>query len=37
MNPALRDFMEMYEIQHVIPKPSEPVELLAAVERALAG
>jgi hypothetical protein len=27
----------MYEIQHVIPKPSEPVELLAAVERALAG
>ena len=35
MNPALRDFMEMYEIEHVIPKPSEPLELLAAVERAL--
>ncbi|MGC2635172.1 MAG: response regulator [Candidatus Cybelea sp.] len=37
VNPALRDFMEMYEIEHVIPKPSEPLELLAAVERALAS
>lgn len=37
MNPALRDFMEIYEIRHVIPKPSEPQELLAAVERALTG
>jgi CheY-like chemotaxis protein len=37
MNPALRDFMEMYDIKHVIPKPSEPMELLAAVERALSG
>ncbi|MGB9652509.1 MAG: response regulator [Candidatus Cybelea sp.] len=37
MNPALRDFMEMYEIKHVIPKPSEPRELLAAVERALSS
>jgi CheY-like chemotaxis protein len=37
MNAALRDFMEMYKIEHVIPKPSEPRELLAAVERALAG
>jgi CheY-like chemotaxis protein len=35
MNPALRDFMGMYEIEHVIPKPAEPLELLAAVERAL--
>jgi CheY-like chemotaxis protein len=37
MNPALRDFMEMYAIRHVILKPSEPPELLAGVERALAG
>ena len=37
MNPALRDFMETYEIAHVIPKPSEPLELLEAVERALAS
>jgi CheY-like chemotaxis protein len=35
MNPALRDFMEIYAVRHVIPKPSEPAELLAAVERAL--
>jgi CheY-like chemotaxis protein len=35
MNPALRDFMEMYAIRHVIPKPSEPAQLLASVERAL--
>ena len=35
MNPALRDFMEMYAIRHVIPKPSEPSELLASVERSL--
>lgn len=35
MNPALRDFMEMYGIRHVIPKPCEPAELLASVERAL--
>ena len=37
MSPALRDFMEMYEIQQVIPKPSEPLELLEAVARALAS
>ena len=35
MNPALRDFMGIYAIEHVIPKPSEPRELLEAVERAL--
>jgi len=35
MNAALRDFMEMYRIAHVIPKPSEPRELLEAIERAL--
>ncbi|HZV76997.1 MAG TPA: response regulator [Candidatus Babeliales bacterium] len=34
-NAALRDFMEIYGIADVIPKPSEPVELIAAVERAL--
>jgi CheY-like chemotaxis protein len=37
MNPALRDFMEIYEIKHVIPKPSEPPEFLSAIKRALAG
>lgn len=35
MNPSLRDFMEIYAIRHVIPKPCEPEELLASVERAL--
>ncbi len=35
MSPALRDFMEAYGVRHVLPKPSEPPELLAAVERAL--
>jgi CheY-like chemotaxis protein len=34
-NAALRDFMEMYAIRGVVPKPSEPLELIAAVERAL--
>jgi CheY-like chemotaxis protein len=34
MNAALRDFMEIYGIGHAIPKPSEPQELLSAVERA---
>jgi CheY-like chemotaxis protein len=35
MSPALRDLMTTYGIEHVIPKPSEPKELLEAVERAL--
>jgi hypothetical protein len=35
MNAALRDFMEMYAIRHVVPKPSEPIELLQAIEDAL--
>lgn len=35
MNAALRDFIETYSVAAVIPKPSEPAELLAAVERAL--
>jgi CheY-like chemotaxis protein len=35
MSAALRDFMEMYQIRHVVPKPSEPLELLRAIERAL--
>jgi CheY-like chemotaxis protein len=33
---ALRDFMEMYAIREAVPKPCEPAELIAAVERALA-
>ncbi|MBV8197451.1 MAG: response regulator [Candidatus Eremiobacteraeota bacterium] len=37
MSAALRDFMEIYAIRHVVGKPSEPQELLAAIERALAG
>jgi len=32
---VVRDFMQIYGIAHVVPKPSEPVELIAAVERAL--
>ena len=35
MTPALRDFIEMYAICAVVPKPSEPAELIAAVSRAL--
>ena len=35
MNAALRDFVEMYSIVDVIPKPSEPTQLVAGVERAL--
>ena len=35
MNSALRDFMEIYGIHDAIPKPSEPAELIASVERAL--
>lgn len=35
MNSALRDFMEIYGIRDTIPKPCEPTELLASVERAL--
>lgn len=35
MSPQLRDMMTTYGVEHVIPKPSEPQELLAAVERAL--
>jgi CheY-like chemotaxis protein len=37
MNAALRDFVEMYGIAHVLPKPSEPHELAAAVDAALAA
>ena len=32
---AMRDFMALNAIEHVIPKPSEPQELIAAVEAAL--
>jgi CheY-like chemotaxis protein len=32
---AVRDFMEMYQIQHTIPKPAEPSEFLEALEQAL--
>lgn len=36
MNAAMRDFTDMYGIREVIPKPCEPAELIATVERALA-
>ena len=35
MNAALRDFVQMYGITGVVPKPSEPLELIAAVEAAM--
>lgn len=37
MNAALRDFMEIYAIGHVVPKPSEPAALIEAIELALNG
>ena len=37
MNPALRDFMAAYAVVRVVPKPADPKEFLAAVQRALAG
>ena len=33
---ALRDFMQVASIEHVIPKPSEPAELVRIVNDALA-
>jgi CheY-like chemotaxis protein len=35
MNDAIRDFIEMYAISGVVPKPCEPLELMSAVERLL--
>jgi CheY-like chemotaxis protein len=35
MNAAMRDFITMYSIVDVIPKPSEPSDFIAAVEHAL--
>ena len=32
---AIRDFMEIYDVVSALPKPAEPLELLAAVEGAL--
>jgi len=36
LDSALLDFMEIYTVGCAIPKPSEPPEFLAAVQRALA-
>jgi CheY-like chemotaxis protein len=33
---AMRDFMSLMRIEHVIPKPAEPQDVLAAVRDALA-
>jgi CheY-like chemotaxis protein len=35
MSAAIRDFIEMYSMAGVVPKPSEPLELVSAVERLL--
>jgi len=35
MNAAIRDFIEIYAMAGVVPKPSEPLELVEAVERLL--
>jgi two-component system chemotaxis response regulator CheY len=35
MNAAIRDFIEIYAMAGVVPKPSEPRELVEAVERLL--
>jgi CheY-like chemotaxis protein len=37
VNDAMRDFVEMYRVRAIIPKPSEPRELLEAIESALAS
>ena len=34
-NAAMRDFMEIYAVRAAVPKPSEPEELLRALEGAL--
>jgi two-component system phosphate regulon response regulator PhoB len=34
---AIRDFMNIYAIAHAITKPSEPLDLMRAIERALRG
>lgn len=35
MSDALRDFMQIMKIEHVIPKPAEPQEIINAVREAL--
>jgi len=35
MSPALRDFMAIYGVAGVVPKPCEPLELAESVARAL--
>lgn len=37
VNDAMRDFMAMYDVRTAIPKPSDPRELLAAVELSLSS
>jgi CheY-like chemotaxis protein len=37
MDEAMRDFMAIYGIASALPKPAEPAELLAAIERALSA
>jgi CheY-like chemotaxis protein len=34
-NAAMRDFLNLYAVQHVVPKPCEPTVLLKTVEAAL--
>ncbi len=35
IDPAMRDFMQIYGVASALPKPAEPRELLAAIEGAL--
>jgi CheY-like chemotaxis protein len=35
MSDALRDFMQLMKIRHVIPKPAEPEQIISAVRSAL--
>ncbi|MBV9234150.1 MAG: response regulator [Candidatus Eremiobacteraeota bacterium] len=34
-NPAIRDFMRIYGVRHIVPKPTEPQALLEKLEEAL--
>ena len=35
INAAMRDFLQLYAVRHIIPKPSEPALLVASIEAAL--
>lgn len=35
-SPVLRDFMQLFDVRHAIPKPCRPAEALAVIESAVA-